>query len=483
MAEEKNDVMLKFINRQITNLPLIINRKTTENEKTFKHRLEIPKLLKYVDDFLDGYSDNRFFVLTGLRGVGKTTILYQIYEYLFKEKNIPQNQMLYLSCEILNRRFKFDILDVIDEFLKYHHNSTLETLDKEIFLFIDEAQYDNNWAIAGKHIYDITDKAFIIFTGSSALDLEYNADGARRLLKRKIPPLTYIHHLSLKYGFNNNKLSDALSELIFTGNVENAVRYEREIIPQLYNLEGYNDNDLDNYIKSGGFPFSFSQKDPDIIYEQLVEVINRIISQDIPKIGNISSENIINAYRTMNYIALEKPDKVSQNSIADFLECSSTTIKNILDILEKTQILFHTQAYGSAGKRYKKTRRYFFATSSLKHALNQDLDNPIQDIKAYNGLLLENFVASALHHLKERKKFQIYYDPSSKNKNVDFLIQKGTNKPVPLEVGIGKKKTKQIRTSMKKYKSEYGIIVSNRTADIEKKENIIFIPPKTFAMM
>ena len=100
MAEEKNDVMLKFIRRQITNLPLIINRKkTTENEKAFKHRPEIPKLLKYVDDFLDGHSDNRFFVLTGLRGVGKTTILYQIYEYLFKEKNIPQNRMLYLKMQ------------------------------------------------------------------------------------------------------------------------------------------------------------------------------------------------------------------------------------------------------------------------------------------------------------------------------------------------------------------------------------------------
>lgn len=481
--EEKNDIMIKFINKQITAMPLTINRKTRKNNTAFKPRLEIPKLINHIDEFLNGNTNNRFFVLSGLRGVGKTTILYQIYEYLLREKNIPQNQMLYLSCEILNSRFKFSILDVVDEFLQYHHNATLETLNKEIFLFIDESQYDDNWAIAGKHINDITDKVFTFFTGSSALDLEYNADAARRLLKRRISPLTYAHYLNLRYGFNDTRVHDGLYELLSTGNVENAVRYEREIIPQLYNLNGYYDNDLDNFIEYGGFPSSFTERDTEIICERLTDMINRVISQDIPKIGSISSENIINAYRTLHYIALEKPDRISQNNIADYLECSSTTIKNILDILEKTQLIFHAEAYGSATKRYRKTNRYFFATSSLRHALNQDLDNPIQDMKAYKGLLLENFVASTLHHLKNNERFQLYYDSNSKNKNVDFLIQKSTNTPIPIEVGIGKKSKKQIVSSMNRYKSNYGIIISNTTTDIKKEEDIIFLPSRTFALL
>lgn len=480
---EKNKIMIKFINNQITSMPLTIHNKTTQNNTAFKQRLELSKLQKFVNEFLDNNINNRFFVISGLRGVGKTTLLYQIYEYLLKEKKIPQNQILYISCEILNHRFKFNILDVIEEFLQYHHNSTLETLNKEIFLFIDEAQYDENWAIAGKYINDVTDKIFTIFTGSSALDLEYNADAARRLVKRKIPPLTYKHYLNLKYGFDNNKLSDGLHDLLFKGKVDNALKYEQEIIPELYNLKNYTDNDLNNYIEYGGFPFSFTENEPYIIYEKLVEMMNRVISQDIPKIGSISTDNMINAYRTLNYLALEKSDKISQNSIANYLECSSSTIKNILDILEKTQIIFHTEAYGSASKRYKKSNRYYFATSSLRNSLNQDLDNPIQDIKAYNDLLLENFVASTLYHLKNNANFQIYYDPNHKNKNVDFIIQKKACKPIPIEVGIGKKNKKQIKTAINKYKSDYGIIISNKTIHIKKEDNIIFLPPKTFSMI
>ena len=106
---EKNKIMIKFINNQITSMPLTIHNKTTQNNTAFKQRLELSKLQKFVNEFLDNNINNRFFVISGLRGVGKTTLLYQIYEYLLKEKKIPQNQILYISCEILNHRFKFNI--------------------------------------------------------------------------------------------------------------------------------------------------------------------------------------------------------------------------------------------------------------------------------------------------------------------------------------------------------------------------------------
>ena len=37
------------------------------------------RLNKYVSDFLDGNSKIRWITLTGLRGSGKTTILFQLY--------------------------------------------------------------------------------------------------------------------------------------------------------------------------------------------------------------------------------------------------------------------------------------------------------------------------------------------------------------------------------------------------------------------
>jgi len=46
----------------------------------------------------------------------------------------------------------------------------------------------------------------------------------------------------------------------------------------------------------------------------------------------------------------------------------------------------------------------------------------------------------------------------------------------------GEKDEKQIKESMNNYKSEYGIIISNKTQQIEKEDDVIFIPPRTFAL-
>ena len=69
-----------------------------------------------------------------------------------------------------------------------------------VFILIDEAQYDKEWALNGKLIFDGTKNIFMIFSGSSALKLSYNPDAARRLLNIPIYPLTYSEHLKLKYG-------------------------------------------------------------------------------------------------------------------------------------------------------------------------------------------------------------------------------------------------------------------------------------------
>ena len=153
----------------------------------------------------------------------------------------------------------------------------------------------------------------------------------------------------------------------------------------------------------GGFPLSFFEKDRDIVCERLVESMDRVISMDIPRIKKISSENLVNAKRLLNFLALKKPGEVSQNNLANYLDCSSTTVKNILDVLEKTHLIFHVEPFGSASTRSKKSWRYYFATSSLRNILNNDLDDNVQDFNAYKGFLLENLVASIFFTLKNKK--------------------------------------------------------------------------------
>lgn len=481
----KNDeAMLTFINNEMTRVPQTLNNKLTRKEKRFQCRKEFYKIKEFVDDFLEEDSLNRYLLLPGLRGVGKTTIIFQLYEYLIKEKNINQNQILYLSCEKLNEYFEFKILDVIETFLKYHHNSTISSLDTKIFLFIDEAQYDHNWALSGKIMYDDSNNIFMIFTGSSALNLEYNADSARRLLKRNITPLNFEQHLKLKYNYDSGNMSKSLINLIFNGDYDYAVECEKNIQSSIYNINGYDENEWDNYLMYGGFPISLYEKKYQNIVERLNAIMKKIINSDMNNIGNISLDSQVNAIRLLNYIALQQPGEISQNNIANYLDCSPSTIKNILDILEKTHLLFHTEAYGSSSKRLKKSWKYYFATSSLRHSLVSNLGNTMKDPSAYKGILLENLVASNFFNLYHTRNmnFGMFYD-DNKKRNVDFIIQQDFNKPIPIEVGIGKKDKKQVKNAIKRYNSDYGIIISNKTSNIEKDDDIFYIPFRTFSFL
>ena len=51
----------------------------------------------------------------------------------------------------------------------------------------------------------------------------------------------------------------------------------------------------------------------------------------------------------------------------------------------------------------------------LKRIIDDDLDNPIQDQKDYNGILLENFVASLLFSLKNIVFYLKFYAKNLSN--------------------------------------------------------------------
>ena len=68
----------------------------------------------------------------------------------------------------------------------------------------------------------------------------------------------------------------------------------------------------------------------------------------------------------------------------------------------------------------------------------------------------------------------------SEPKGADFLLQDARGNIIPLEVGVGKKDKIQIRNSINRHKSKYGIVVSD-VQSIKKDGNVIFVPLITFS--
>ena len=171
--------------------------------KFYQHRKAYFRIKQHLDDFINGDVENRFLIMPGLRGVGKTTILLQLYDYLLNEKGIEQDKILYFSSDELNLYLNARIIDLVGAFVDEIQQNSLVNLEEKLFIFIDEAHYDPKWSEAGKIIYDQTRKIFMVFTGSSALSLEMNVDAARRVSKIKVFPLSFPEYLSLKNGYRH----------------------------------------------------------------------------------------------------------------------------------------------------------------------------------------------------------------------------------------------------------------------------------------
>ena len=483
-----NDLQKTYIRNQILTMPMKVTQEITHKNKKFNKRSDYDNIINYIDNFIVGDNLNRFLVLPGLRDVGKTTILYQVYEYLQIEKNISPQNILYFSCDRLKRTGNADIFDVVSYYCESFQNSLIETLSSPVFLLIDEAQYDQEWALNGKLIFDATKNIFMILSGSSALKLSSNPDAARRLLNIPIYPLSYSEHLKLKYKNFKNDISPSIIQMIFNGETQDSAEIERKMINIYSNFKNFNASEWKYYLQFGGFPSSFYQNTNEIT-KKIVDMVEKVVTTDMNIIEGMNNGTHDLAFQILNYFAFQNPGEVSKGSLSNQFDAKKPLVSKVLDILEKTQLIFHIEAFTSSVKRTTKPHEYFFATPSLKHNLALDVGNALlEDETAYFGKLLESYVASSFHDLdnKSTTSLKTYYDDSKKrssDKNVDFIVQRGLEKPIPIEISCGDKDKSQIKRAIKKYKSPHGIIISNTTQNIVKNDNIIRIPPEIFAFM
>lgn len=135
-----------------------------------------------------------WIIMPGLRGVGKTTLLAQLYNHPRLAKSASK---FYLSFDgITNRRINYqDITDAIESRLGH----SLYDTDDRVFVFLDEVHFlGENWDLNLKVLYDKYRHLFLACTGSSALALNITPDSARRADIVRIPPLSLAESMILE---------------------------------------------------------------------------------------------------------------------------------------------------------------------------------------------------------------------------------------------------------------------------------------------
>ena len=127
----------------------------------------------------------RFAVLSGVRRVGKTTILYQMIENLIDEGINPKN--------ILYATFDNPILKLVSVEVVLSIYESLYPIEGTRYLFFDEIQYTDQWELWMKVMYDSRKDIRMAATGSASPILEKGTadSGTGRWSVLKIPTLSF----------------------------------------------------------------------------------------------------------------------------------------------------------------------------------------------------------------------------------------------------------------------------------------------------
>lgn len=328
---------------------------------------------KYVEMVAKNFDKKLIQVITGLRRVGKSTIVWQVIDDLVK-KGMNPKKILYFSAE---EPVVFDrpLIEIINEFRAENGFKTKE----KVYVFIDEIQFRDGWEREIKSLYD-SEKIKLVLTGSSALLLsEKIAYLTGRYLKIQVFPLDFEEYLE----FKNDKISG-----------------EDDFLLQ---------KRLEDYLKLGGMPEYIISR-PDRYLQTTVE---SILFKDLVTKFKIRNPQIL---LDLLYLLSDRAGfTTSSLKLARVLRMSQDTMLEYVDYLEKVYLIGKLSNYSTSRNKqiYNPNKIYFE-------------DNGILEVyasKSNLGCLAENAIFNKLNRLcrsRTRCKVGYWYDGK---REVDFILK------------------------------------------------------------
>jgi predicted AAA+ superfamily ATPase len=415
-------------------------------------------------------------MLTGLRGSGKTTVMSQLY---YNKRKLDVYR-LYLSADHITQILGVGLNDVFSAYEDLI-GVAMEQLDKPLFLFLDEIQYDEKWAIALKSLYDRSNKVFIFATGSSALALNTNPDIARRAVFEKLFPLSFTEYVKIKLDKDDSKgICHEVREAIFNSTsaqeVYETLRQLKTKMDQFW--LGIGRQETDRYMKFGSLPFMVTLNNEALVYDQINKTLDRIINSDVARTGQFASE-IISKIPSVLYATADM-EQISYSKLASIFDISRPKIMEIFSALEKTETLIRVYPHGSHLNQVKKPSKYLFASPAFRSMYYNFIGNIISS-ENYMGKLLEDTVGMYLtRFLFKQINSSLTYDNAQGG--ADFIMGFGKEKII-IEVGMGDKNIKQVLQTAEKVKAKYGLVISRNNLKLHSEENIVQIPLDYFLLI
>jgi len=240
---------------------------------------------------------------------------------------------------------------------------------------------------------------------------------------------------------------------------------------------GIDSLEVDRYLRFGTMPYSLTIKDEQRIHVLTNQQIDRVVERDLPELGKFDTNTLATIKNILLLVA--GSGEVSITNLAKTLKgISVVTLINVLETLEKAEMLIRVYPYGSTYKKVRKPSKYHFMTPAVRHTLLTVVEGENAFIN-HKGWYLEDIVTLSLYReFSQKLASPIFYD--SAKGGADFILAFPDRK-IPIEIGHGKKEIDQATSTLSKIKGRYGLVVCDSA--LIKEGEVIKIPLQYFLLM
>jgi len=293
--------------------------------------------------------DTRSLLITGQRGVGKTTMILQHLKAHYKNNT----SALYISVD--NPYFKNISL--------YEFAMEFEKLGGEV-LYIDEIHKYNEWSTHIKSLYD-SSKLKLIISGSSMIQIsKQQADLSRRVIPYRLANLSFREYLLFKHigKFTSYSLEEILSD---------HVAIASHIIEDMKPLAHFK-----AYLIDGCYPFMVEHKKS--YTHHLIGIINQILEVDMPYVTNIKHAQIDKIKKLVYLLSTSVPVKPNISKLATSVDVSRPTLLEYLHYLELGSLINAVNQKARGYGVISKPDKLFMYNTNLMHAIAHNSDQGTQ---------------------------------------------------------------------------------------------------------
>ena len=396
----------------------------------------------YTDELIHLADERHIKIITGVRRCGKSTLFYQVIDWLLQKQKIPAKQIVLVNFEdqVLE---KAGIEKIIEAY-----QGTYGVKD-EIWLFLDEIPRLEGWERWIRKWYDLKRNIQFFVTGSSA-----------HLLKKEYATLLTGRNLALE---------------VFPLSFKEFLQFSRFDIPELSTISTTMANTLYFYFNQNlstcGFPEVFSKRE-DMKRRLLNQYFEDILYKDI--VARFGS-NYQKLKDLAIYLLTNNSNLLSQRNLRNALELGMGTIAEYVGYLENAWLILQSSKFDYAIKKQ-------IANPKKVYAIDVGLKDAVAMRFSENfGRNLENLVAVELR----RRGLEFFYWKNNRGLETDFLLRDGTRVTTAIQVTARlddpktkKREIQSLLTALKQFNLGEGLIVTaNGTGSEEFDGRMIHYRP------